>query len=221
MIGMTRLLPIVTLLAAAMLTGTPTVAQTPAPGAPPAGVMEAPATVVFAGGCFWCTESDFDKVPGVLETTSGYAGGHVENPGYRQVTAGGTGHREVVRVTYDPAKVSFAQLVRIYWRTVDPTDAGGQFCDRGESYTTAVFAGSAEDMAIAQTSRDEAAAALGREIVTPVIQLAPGNFYPAEEYHQDFHQRNQVKYRYYRWNCGRDQRLQQLWGPAAGGAPQG
>ncbi len=167
----------------------------------------------FAGGCFWCVEADFDKVPGVVETVSGYTGGTVEDPGYKQVSAGGTGHREAVRITYDPEKVGYDELLSIFWRTVDPTDPGGQFCDRGESYTTAVFVHDAGQREAAKASRQAAEAALGEEIVTPVEEAGP--FYRAEAYHQDYYRKNPLSYRYYRWSCGRDQRVEDLWGASA------
>ena len=178
------------------------------------GAMAAePKTAVFAGGCFWCVESDFDKVPGVLDTVSGYTGGTVENPSYKQVTYGDTGHYEAVEVTYDPDRVSYEELVDIFWRTVDPTDAGGQFCDRGDSYRTAVFVADDGQREAAEASKAEAAAALGQEIVTPVIEA--GVFWPAEDYHQDYYEKNALQYKYYRWSCGRDARIEELWGDAA------
>ncbi|MDP8994187.1 MAG: peptide-methionine (S)-S-oxide reductase MsrA [Pseudomonadota bacterium] len=168
-------------------------------------------TAVFAGGCFWCTEADFEHVNGVVEAVSGYTGGHVANPSYRQVTAGGTGHYEAVRVTWDPARVSYGELVRFFFRSVDPTDRGGQFCDRGESYRTAIFVADAEQRRLAEAAKAEADEALGGDrVVTPILPLAP--FYEAEEYHQDYARLNPIRYRYYRWRCGRDARLRDLWG---------
>jgi peptide-methionine (S)-S-oxide reductase len=172
-------------------------------------------SVILAGGCFWCVESDFDKVPGVLETVSGYAGGHTPNPTYKAVSAGRTGHREVVRVTYDPAQVSFSQLVSYFWRTVDPLDAGGQFCDRGDSYTTAIFATSPEQAEQAEKSKAQIESVLGQPVVTPVVRLNADAFTPAEDYHQNFHNTNSLKYNFYRYRCGRDARLESLWGDAA------
>ncbi|HYE49328.1 MAG TPA: peptide-methionine (S)-S-oxide reductase MsrA [Azospirillaceae bacterium] len=179
-------------------------------------------TAVFAGGCFWCVESDFDKVPGVVETVSGYTGGRTANPTYEEVSYKDTGHREAVRVTYDPARVSYAQLVEYFWRTIDPVDAGGQFCDRGHSYTTAIYAADPEQKRIAEESRRalDASGRLGKPVVTEIADAQP--FYPAEAYHQDYKERNGLKYRYYRYGCGRDARLEALWGqdalklPAAG-----
>ncbi|MFN3388053.1 MAG: peptide-methionine (S)-S-oxide reductase MsrA [Allosphingosinicella sp.] len=168
-------------------------------------------TAVFAGGCFWCTEADFEKVPGVVSALSGYTGGRTERPTYEQVSANGTGHYEAVLVRYDPAKVSFAQLARYFFRTVDPTDAGGQFCDRGESYRTAIFAAPGQ-VAAAQAAKAGAEKALGRKVVTPI--LAAGRFWPAEDYHQDYYRKNGLKYRFYRSRCGRDARLREIWGDA-------
>ena len=172
-----------------------------------------PEKAIFAGGCFWCVEADFDKVPGVLGTESGYTGGHVQNPTYEQVSHGGTGHYESVQVTFDPDKVSYRQLVDIFWRAVDPTDPGGQFCDRGDSYRTAIFVSGEEQRQEAEASKAAAEAALGQKIVTPVVEA--GAFWPAEDYHQDYHEKNPLQYKYYRWGCGRDQRVKELWGDAA------
>ncbi len=173
------------------------------------------AVATFAGGCFWCVESDFDKVPGVVETISGYTGGTVANPSYRQVTRGGTGHREAVRIRYDPKQISYERLLHIFWRSVDPTDGGGQFCDRGESYQTAIFVGNEEQRRLAEASREtlEQSTVLDAPVVTP-IEMA-GEFYPAEDYHQDYYRKNPVRYRFYRFSCGRDSRVQQLWGRQA------
>ena len=182
-------------------------------GLPSARAQEGLETATFAGGCFWCVEADFDKVPGVVETVSGYTGGAVENPTYEQVSAGGTGHREAVRITYDPARVGYRELLAAFWRSVDPTDPGGQFCDRGESYTTAIFVHDAEQRRLAERSRAAAEAELGREIVTPIEEAGP--FYPAEDYHQNYYEKNPVSYRFYRWSCGRDARVEDLWGEAA------
>ncbi len=167
----------------------------------------------FAGGCFWCIESDFDKVPGVLNTVSGYTGGTTENPTYKTVTYGNSGHHEALQVTYDPKKVSYAQLLTVFWHSVDPTDGGGQFCDRGVSYETAVFVHDDEQRRLAEASRAMAMKDLGRKIATPVETA--GKFYPAEDYHQDYYTRNPLRYRYYRWNCGRNQRVKEIWGDKA------
>lgn len=170
------------------------------------------AEAIFAGGCFWCTEADFDKVPGVLQTTSGYMGGHLANPTYEQVSAGNSGHIEVVRVTYDPTKTSYAQLLEAFWPTIDPLNGAGQFCDRGPHYRSAIFYGTAEEQALAEASKAalQASGRLPGQIQTEI--LANSTFYPAEDYHQDYYQRNPLRYAYYRNGCGRDQRLEQLWG---------
>lgn len=171
------------------------------------------ATATFAGGCFWCVEADFDKVPGVIRTVSGYTGGTVADPSYKQVSAGGTGHREAVQITYDPTRVSYEQLLNVFWRTVDPTDAGGQFCDRGKSYETAIFVETEEQRRIAEDSRAAADTALGGKVVTSIEDAGP--FYPAEDYHQDYYNKNPLQYKYYRWSCGRDARVREVWGDQA------
>ncbi len=173
------------------------------------------AIATFAGGCFWCVESDFDHVPGVLKTVSGYTGGQPVNPTYRQVTAGGTGHREAVQITFDPSKVSYAALLEIFWRSVDPTDAGGQFCDRGQSYETAIFANSADQRRLAALSKrqiDESGI-LKKKIVTPIEDAGP--FYAAEDYHQDYYKKSPLRYRFYRFRCGRDAQVEDVWGDQA------
>ncbi len=172
-------------------------------------------SMVVAGGCFWCVESDFDSVPGVVETVSGYTGGDVDNPTYKQVSAQNTGHYEAVRITYDADVVTYRQLLDRFWRTVDPTDAGGQFCDRGPSYRTAVFAGNQQEADIAKATRSAAASELKQPIVTQIF--AASTFWPAEEYHQNYHIEHPIKYRFYRTRCGRDNRLRELWGDSAGG----
>ncbi|MDD9983516.1 MAG: peptide-methionine (S)-S-oxide reductase MsrA [Gammaproteobacteria bacterium] len=173
------------------------------------------ATATFAGGCFWCVESDFDTVPGVVETISGYTGGTAADPTYKQVTAGGTGHREAVQIRYDPKQVSYERLLHIFWRSVDPTDGGGQFCDRGESYQTAIFVGNEEERRLAETSKEalERSMVLDAPVVTPIE--AAGEFYPAEDYHQDYYEKNPFRYRYYRFACRRDSKVQQVWGKQA------
>lgn len=170
---------------------------------------------VLAGGCFWCLEHDLEKLPGVLEAESGYSGGRVSNPTYRQVSAGGTGHQEVVRVRFDPAKITYPTLLRAYWRNVDPLDGGGQFCDRGSSYQPVIFT-KGEQQQQAQASLKAAARELGQPASAIRVQIKPLNrFWPAEGYHQDYAELNSVKYRYYRWACGRDRRLDQVWGSRA------
>ncbi len=168
---------------------------------------------IFAGGCFWCVESDFDKVPGVVSTTSGYTGGRTKNPTYKQVTYGDTGHYEAVEITYDPAKVSYEALLNVFWHSVDPTDDGGQFCDRGDSYKTAVFALNEKQRAAAEASKKAAQKTLGKTIVTPILDAA--TFYPAEYYHQNYYQNNSIRYRYYRFSCGRDRKIKNIWGENA------
>lgn len=169
----------------------------------------------FAGGCFWCVESDFDKVHGVVRTVSGYTGGDVENPTYHQVSAGGTGHYEAVQIFFDPEKVSYETLLDVLWHSVDPTDDGGQFCDRGESYKTAIFANTPEQKHLAEDSKRqlEESASLDRPIVTPVETAGP--FYPAEDYHQNYYRENPIRYNLYRYRCGRDARIKELWGDDA------
>lgn len=174
------------------------------------------AKALFAGGCFWCVESDFDKIEGVVSTTSGYTGGHTANPSYEQVSSHSTGHAEAVQVTYDPAKVSYQRLVEYFWHTIDPTVKDQQFCDHGSPYRTAIFAQNAEQLKIAQASR--AALEKAKPFKEPIVtELAmAGTFYPAEDYHQDYYKKNPIRYKYYRASCGRDARLQQLWGSQAG-----
>jgi peptide-methionine (S)-S-oxide reductase len=172
-------------------------------------------TAIFAGGCFWCVESDFDKIDGVLSTTSGYVGGRKVNPTYSEVSAGGTGHTEAVKVEFDPARVTYAQLLEKFWPTIDPTVKDQQFCDVGSQYRTGIFALDERQLKEAEASK----AALQKSkpfkasIVTE-ITLA-GTFYPAEEYHQDYYLKNPIRYKFYRANCGRDARLKQLWGEKA------
>jgi len=167
---------------------------------------------IFAGGCFWCTESDFDKVPGVVNTTSGYIGGHTPDPGYQAVSAGGTGHAEAVKIVFDPSTVSYAQLLEIFWRSIDPTVKDAQFCDRGSQYRTAIFYLSDSQKQQAEVSKMqlEKRKPFDAPIVTEITQAS--TFYPAEAYHQDYHVRNPLRYRYYRYSCGRDARLRALWG---------
>ncbi|MEL7344790.1 MAG: peptide-methionine (S)-S-oxide reductase MsrA [Pseudomonadota bacterium] len=181
------------------------------------------ATAVLAGGCFWCIESDFESVRGVKEVVSGYAGGTTDNPTYR--TLKGSGHYEVVEITYDPDVISYDQILHAFFRSVDPTDAGGQFCDRGDVYRTAIFAGNAEERAAAETAKARAQSDLGQRIVTPILPAA--TFYKAEDYHQDYYKGRSIvltrsgpkkqseAYKFYRNACGRDQRVLELWGDAA------
>jgi peptide-methionine (S)-S-oxide reductase len=175
-----------------------------------------PETAIFAGGCFWCVEADFDKVPGVLDTLSGYIGGERRDPTYEEVSAGGTGHAEAVRITYDPAQVSYPQLLEVFWRSIDPTTPNRQFCDRGSQYRSAIFYLNEAQRRQAEASRTalEADKPFAEPIVTEISPA--GKFYPAEEYHQDYYRKNPLRYRFYRFNCGRDQRLEVLWGASSG-----
>ena len=172
------------------------------------------AKATFAGGCFWCVESDFDKVPGVLSTTSGYIGGTVVNPTYNQVSANTTGHAEAVEIAYDPTKVSYEQLLNVFWRSIDPTTVDRQFCDAGSPYRTAIFAHGPQQLAAAQSSK--AALEKNKPFREPIVtQIQPATaFYLAEDYHQDYYKKNPVRYNYYRTSCGRDARLKELWGKA-------
>jgi len=173
-----------------------------------------PATAIFAGGCFWCMEPPFDKLEGVVSTISGYTGGSKADPTYREVSSGGTGHAEVVQVAYDPAKVSYEELLEVFWRNVDPLDPGGQFCDRGSQYRTGIFAETEEQRRLAEASKQalEDSGRFEQPIVTEIVDAS--TFYPAEDYHQDYYEKNPVRYKFYRWNCGRDQRLAEVWGEA-------
>lgn len=171
---------------------------------------------VLAGGCFWCLEHDLESIPGVLSAESGYSGGHVRRPTYRQVSGETTGHQESVRVRFDPGEISYATLLRHYWRNVDPLDGGGQFCDRGDSYRPVIFTNGLDQASDAEASADAATQELGVERDALKVQIRPlDRFWPAEEYHQNYAQRNAVKYNYYRWACGRDRRLDQVWGSQA------
>jgi peptide-methionine (S)-S-oxide reductase len=195
---------------------TPAAFAQSAPATKPAAPAAGPTAIAtFAGGCFWCTEADFDKVPGVRSTTSGYTGGTVAFPSYEQVAAKRTGHAEVVRIEFDPQKVSYAQLLEIYWRTIDPTTLDRQFCDAGSPYRTAIYVHDAAQEAAARASL--AALAKTKPFKEPIVTTIEraGVFYPAEEYHQDYHLKNPMRYRYYRTSCGRDARLAELWGPPA------
>lgn len=180
------------------------------PALAPAGSAYA----VFAGGCFWCVESDFDHLIGVTDTQSGYTGGALKDPSYEDVVTETTGHYESVRVTYDPTKISYETLLDYFWHHVDPTDAGGQFCDRGPSYRTAIFVADDAQRAAAQSTKEaiDKANILPAPIVTEILPLM--TFYPAEGYHQDYYKKNSLRYNFYRANCGRDRRVGQVWSAA-------
>ena len=202
-----RILILLTFLATVACGDVGTAAGSPSPPQSDSGRRE---VAVFAGGCFWSTEHNFEAMPGVVSAVSGFAGGRVANPTYEQVVGGGTGHLEAVQVTFDPARISYRQLVDRFWRTIDPTDARGQFCDRGAPYGTAVFA-SAAQKPTAEASRRVAVAVIGADrFVTPVRDAA--RFWPAEAYHQDFARRNPVRYGGYSRFCGREARLRAVWG---------
>lgn len=173
------------------------------------------ATALFAGGCFWCVEEAFDAIEGVVATTSGFAGGHVENPSYARVVAGGTGHYESVLVEYNPARVSYDELLYAFWRNVDPLDGEGQFCDRGDHYRAAIFAGNEDEHRLAQASKQEleASGRFDQPIATEILDRT--TFYPAEDYHQNYYRKNPLRYRYYVTSCRRYARLDQVWGDEA------
>lgn len=182
-----------------------------------AAVEAATETATFAGGCFWCVEADFDKLEGVISTTSGYIGGQLANPSYKQVSAGHTGHAEAVQVVFDPARVRYEALVEHFWRTIDPTVKDRQFCDVGSQYRTAIFTHNAHQQRIALASK--AALEKTKPFAEPIMtEITPASvFYPAEGYHQDYYKKNPVRYRYYRFGCGRDARLKDVWGAQAAG----
>jgi peptide-methionine (S)-S-oxide reductase len=179
-------------------------------GAAGEGAPQTTATAIFAGGCFWCVEADFDKVDGVISTTSGYIGGHTPKPSYEEVSRGGTGHAEAVEVVYDPAKVSYEKLLEVFWHNIDPLAKNWQFCDHGDQYRSAISYRGEEQRRLAQASKAAVAERFGQPIATEVV--AAGPFYKAEDYHQDYYQKNPLRYRFYRFNCGRDARLEELWG---------
>jgi peptide-methionine (S)-S-oxide reductase len=170
----------------------------------------------FAGGCFWCMQPPFDKLDGVVKTTAGYTGGSVANPDYEEVSSGSTGHAEAVQVLFDPARIGYSKLLDVFWHNVDPLRADGQFCDSGRQYRTAIFYHDAAQKRLAEDSKKalEASGRFKQPIATEIV--AAGPFYPAEEYHQEYYRKNPLRYEFYRWNCGRDQRLKELWGADAG-----
>ena len=172
---------------------------------------------IFAGGCFWCMEPPFDKLDGVISTTSGYTGGDVENPSYEMVSSGRTGHAEAEKIVYDPAKVSYKKLLDVFWHNIDPTTPNRQFCDSGNQYRSEIFYLNDEQKKLAEASKAELEKTkpFSKPIVTKITRAS--EFYPAEEYHQDYYQKNPVRYKFYRYGCGRDARLEELWGSEAGG----
>jgi len=178
------------------------------------------ATATFAGGCFWCMQPPFENLPGVVSTTVGYTGGHTKNPTYEQVSAGGTGHAESVQIVYDPAKIGYDQLLQVFWHNVDPLTKDAQFCDHGTQYRSAIFYHDETQQRLAEESKKrlEESKRFDRPIVTEIV--AATDFYPAEEYHQKYHEKNPLRYKYYRWGCGRDQRLKEVWGDEAGAGPR-
>jgi len=169
----------------------------------------------FAGGCFWCMEPPFDKLDGVISTTSGYTGGHKADPTYKQVSAGGTGHTEAIQIEYDPAKISYEELLVVFWKNIDPTTSDRQFCDQGSQYRSGIFFLNEAQKSAAEKSLKtiQQTKPFDEAVVTEITSAS--TFYPAEEYHQDYYQKNPLRYKYYRYSCGRDQRLEQLWGEAA------
>jgi peptide-methionine (S)-S-oxide reductase len=182
---------------------------TPVAAVPPAPANSA--TAIFAGGCFWCMEKPFDQLPGVISTTSGYTGGRVDNPTYELVGSGTTGHLEAVQVVYDPARISYGQLLETYWKQVDPFDGEGQFCDKGSTYVPAIFTANSTEAAAAEASKAAIATRFAGQTIA--VRIIPAKtFWPAEDYHQDYYQKNPVRYAYYRNGCGRDARLRAVWG---------
>jgi len=178
-------------------------------------------TATFAGGCFWCMVHPFDELPGVIKVTSGYTGGTKVNPTYEEVSAGGTGHAESVQVLYDPSKIGYDHLLNVYWHNIDPLTSNAQFCDHGNQYRSAIFYHDDKQRMAAEATKDTLTKSgrFTQPIVTQIVAATP--FYPAEDYHQDYYKKNPVRYKFYRWNCGRDQRLKQLWDDDAGrDAPQ-
>jgi peptide-methionine (S)-S-oxide reductase len=177
---------------------------------PPTAYGQTLARATFAGGCFWCMEKPFDALPGVVSTTSGYTGGQTVNPSYRQVSSGNTGHAESVQVVYDPAQVGYEKLLEVFWHNVDPLDAGGQFCDRGSQYRSSIFFSDEPQRKLAEQSKQRLEQSGIQPIATQIVSA--GEFYPAEDYHQNYYKTNALKYRFYRFACGRDQRLAEVWG---------
>ena len=169
------------------------------------------AKATLAGGCFWCMEPPFDKLDGVISTTVGYTGGHKENPTYEEVSSGTTGHAEAIQIVYDPRKISYDEVLDVFWRNIDPADEGGQFCDRGRQYRTAIYYHDDEQKRLAEQSKQALVESKQFEEIATEITAASA-FYPAEEYHQDYYEKNPIRYKFYRYGCGRDRRLKELWG---------
>lgn len=170
------------------------------------------AEATFAGGCFWCMEPPFDKLPGVLKTTTGYTGGTLKNPGYEQVSRGNTEHYEAIRILYDPAKISYQQLLQVFWKNIDPTDDQGQFCDKGSQYRSAIFYHDDQQRRLAENAKTQLQQNKPFPGAVKTEIIAAGPFYPAEAYHQNYYQKNPLSYKFYRFTCGRDKRLTELWG---------
>lgn len=173
------------------------------------------AEATFAGGCFWCMEPPYDNQPGVSATISGYIGGELDNPTYEDISRGGTGHAEVVQIEYDSEQISYEQLLEIFWRNIDPFAVDRQFCDVGDQYRSAIFYHDESQRELAEASKAEMEERFDREIATQIVPAT--TFWPAEEYHQDYYQKNPVRYKFYRFSCGRDDRLEEVWGEEAGG----
>lgn len=204
-----RLLPLAAALAAGLAASTAHAAETPntADGAS--------TTAIFAGGCFWCMEPPYDHQAGVTDTTSGYTGGELENPGYEEVSRGGTGHTEAVEVTYNADEISYAQLLEIFWRNIDPFAEDRQFCDSGAQYRSAIFYANDRERELAEASKAEMQERFDQDIVTQIVPAS--TFWDAEDYHQNYYEKNPLRYKFYRFNCGRDDRLEEIWGDEAGG----
>jgi peptide-methionine (S)-S-oxide reductase len=169
---------------------------------------------IFAGGCFWCMEKPFDELPGVIATTSGYTGGTKTSPTYREVSSGNTGHAEAVEVSYDPKQVKYEHLLSVFWKNIDPLDSKGQFCDKGSQYRSAIFYTDDQQKALAESSKEQVASSKNFTSIATEVTAAT-TFYPAEDYHQNYYQTNSVKYKFYRYSCGRDRRLEEVWGSGA------
>lgn len=203
-----RLLPLAAAFAAGMAASTSHAAETTT-------ATDSASTAVFAGGCFWCMEAPFDHQAGVIDTTSGYIGGELENPSYEEVSRGGTGHAEAVQVTYDADEISYAQLLEIFWRNIDPFAKDRQFCDSGSQYRSAIFYANDRQRKLAEASKAEMQERFDRDIATQVMPA--GAFWDAEDYHQNYYEKNPLRYKFYRFSCGRDDRLEEVWGNEAGG----